>query len=198
MASREERKKIRIETIDNNQTHLCLGFPGVAYPDKRRSTALCLSAYLGGGMSSVLFQKIREEKGLAYSVYAYNDIFRDSGVFGTYLGTDSSRLNQALKIVLTQCHQMRKTKLSSLSLDKVKSQLKGQITIALESTASRMTRLGRQELMEGRYTSLKQTLNEIDAITPRELQELANQFFDESKMAIAVLGPVELNALDHV
>ena len=161
-------------------------------------TALALSTYLGAGMSSVLFQKIREQLGLVYTVYTFNDFYRDAGIFGSYLGTSEPNLRKAVDIVLKECYRMKKSRMSAAALDKVKAQLKGHITISLESTASRMSRLGRQELVTGRYQTLRQTLNEINRITPSALMELANRIFDPSQLALAVLGPANKDAFDHV
>ncbi|MEA1979870.1 MAG: pitrilysin family protein [candidate division Zixibacteria bacterium] len=196
--TRNETKKKIIEQIDNNQTHLAIGFPGISYSDKNRMASIALSTYLGGGMSSVLFQKIREQKGLAYSVFAFNDVYRDTGIFGAYLGTDRNNLKLALDILLKECLRMKKNRLTNSKLDLIKAQIKGQITLGLESTTSRMLRLGRQELMMGRLVTLPQTLELIDQITSSDILELSNRIFDLSRMTVAVLGPVEKSDLDHV
>ncbi len=196
--TRNETKKKIIEQLDNNQTHLAIGFPGVSYSDKNRMASIALSTYLGGGMSSVLFQKIREQKGLAYSVFSFNDVYRDTGIFGAYLGTDRNNLKLALDILLKECLRMKKNRLTNSKLDLIKAQIKGQITLGLESTTSRMLRLGRQELMMGRLVTLPQTLELIDQITSSDILELSNRIFDLSRMTVAVLGPVEKSDLDHV
>ncbi|MDZ4723025.1 MAG: pitrilysin family protein [candidate division Zixibacteria bacterium] len=197
-AKRSLEKNISITSSTNNQTHFCLGFPGVSYGSKDRMTALALNAYLGGGMSSVLFQKVREEKGLAYSVYTFHDFQRDTGIFGAYLGTDVDHLQQASDIVLAECRRMKRTKLTAEKLDPVKAQIKGQLTLSLESTSNRMNRIARLELLLGRFQPLSETLKEIDRVTPSQVLELANRLFDDSKMAVAVLGPADKQALAHV
>ncbi len=195
--SRNTDKKTVIKTIDNNQTHLCIGFPGLSYGAPERIAAMAMGAYLGGGMSSVLFQKIREQKGLAYAVFAYNDVYRDTGSFGAYVGTDKKNLNLAFDILLKECYRLKKTKLSSERLNQVKEQIKGQITLSLESTTSRMSRLGRQEIMIGRIVPLEDTLELIDKVTPKDLLSLSNQFFDESKLVVTILGPVEKSDFNY-
>lgn len=195
---RQQIEKLNIKTLDNNQTHVCIGFPGTHYASKHRTASIALGAYLGGGMSSVLFQKIREERGLVYSVFTYNDCYRDTGMFTTYLGTDHTHVKEAIEIILVEYRRMKKRKLSSLKLDQIKQQLKGQITLALESTSARMNRLGRQELVLGRHITLSETLNEIDQVTSSDILELANLFFDESQKSIAILGQADKSELDGV
>jgi len=195
---RRVSKKIEIKSNKNQQTHVCLGFPGVELASKDKMTALSLSTYLGAGMSSVLFQKIREQLGLVYTVYTFNDFYRDTGIFGSYLGTSKPNLKRAVDIILKECYRMKKSRISTDTLDKVKAQLKGHITLAMESTSSHMSRLGRQELVTGKYQTLRQTLNDINRITPSNVMELANRIFDPSQLAVAVLGPADKDVFDHV
>lgn len=191
------KKNIKLKNTRNNQTHLCLGFPSMGYSSKEKIPAYALSAYLGGGMSSVLFQKIREERGLVYSVYTYLDAYSDSGIFGAYLGTDKTHIKEAYEICLKEFKKIKQKKISSLKLDQIKAQLKGNITLSLESTSNRMNRLGRQELMINKYVSIKQTLKDIDKITATEVRDLANKIFDYSKLSVAVLGPSRKSDLSY-
>ena len=197
-AAREKEQSVQITTNDNNQIHLCLGYPGVNYTSKDKLTALAMHVSLGGGMSSTLFQKIREEKGLAYTVFTYLDIYRDAGVFGAYLATDKKNLQAAVDISLKQMENLKKKRLTEDALDKVKAQLKGQLTLGMESTSSRMNRLARNEIMLGTYNPLKKTLKSIDRITTSDILALSNSLFDRSKLALAVLGPVGKDDLKNV
>lgn len=189
-AERSQPKQVVVETDKNNQTHLCIGFPGISYSSRYRYGILGLSTHLGGGMSSVLFQRIREQRGMAYSVYTFHDFYRDAGVFGAYAGTDAAHVEAAFDVMLKECRKLRRRRLSGVALDHIKAQLKGTLTLAYESTNNRMNRLGRQELMQGEYQNLRTTLRRIEAITAGELLEIANLVFDESSIAVAVLGPV--------
>ncbi|MBI5266746.1 MAG: insulinase family protein [candidate division Zixibacteria bacterium] len=182
-----------MQTDDNRQTHFCLGFPGVGYNTPDRITAMVASAYLGGGMSSVLFHRVREEKGLAYTVYTFTDFYRDGGLFGVYLGTDKTHLRKAFDIVMAECRKLKKKTMSSAELDKIKAQIRGQIILSMESSSNRMNRIARFELMMGRYLTYRESLREIERITPAKVREIANRLFDESRLAITVLGPVEKN-----
>ncbi|MBK7141386.1 MAG: insulinase family protein [bacterium] len=188
--------KINIESNRSKQTHVCIGFPALPYESTERMTLLALSSYLGGGMSSVLFQKIREDRGLAYSVYTFNDFYRDTGIFGIYLGTDQKHLNKGVDLILTELKNMRKKKLATSDLNKLKSQMKGHLILSQESTNSRMNRLARQELLIGGYQPLTDMVTEIEAVSAKRLQDLANRIFDESRAVAAVLGPVPKGALD--
>lgn len=195
-ATEPTERRINIETNSQKQTHLCLGFPALPYESEERMTLLALSSYLGGGMSSVLFQKIREDRGLAYSVYSFNDFYRDTGIFGVYLGTDKKHLSKGVELILAELKTMRKKRLASSDLNKLKSQMKGHLILSQESTNSRMNRLARQELLIGTYQPLTDMVTDIEAVSAAKLQALANRLFDLSRAQVAVLGPVAKGALD--
>jgi len=198
LAERTKQKCLTVDSNGQNQSHLCIGFPGINYRDPLRTAVIALSTYLGGGMSSVLFQKIREQKGLAYTVYTYHETFRDAGIFGAYVATEPKSLTEALGVMLKECNKLKKKKLSALTLDQIKAQLKGNLTLAMESTSARMNRLARQELVLGRFYSLDQTLKEIDSLKSTDILKVANLMFDNDKLAIAVKGPADKKALENV
>ncbi|RKX24232.1 MAG: insulinase family protein [Candidatus Zixiibacteriota bacterium] len=197
-AIRMNPQRVLIESEDSNQTQFCVGFPGVSYRDNDKMAVLALATHLGGGMSSVLFQKIREQRGLAYSVYCYHDFFRDHGLFGVYLGTDQTHLRQAYDLIIAECRRMKRHRLSSVVLDQAKAQLKGHLTIGLEATTNRMARLGRRELVGENYQSLEQSIKQIDMVTPSDVQSLAVRVLDESQMTVTALGPVEKGTFDDI
>jgi predicted Zn-dependent peptidase len=198
--SAEKTRSATVKVVRDKgaQTHLCLGLPGVAYGDANRMAVHSLVTYLGGGMSSVLFQKIREEKGLAYSVYCFHDYYADAGIFGTYMGTDGKAVPAALDIIRREFNKVKKRKLDSARLEQVKAQMKGQVMLALESTYNRMSRIARMELVMGQYLPLAATLKAIDAITPSDVLAQANAILHENAMAIAVLGPVKASVIRDV
>jgi len=197
-AVRSQDRVVEVVRDEGAQTHFCLGMPGLSYGDMARMAVQVMNTYLGGGMSSVLFQKIREEKGLAYTVFTYHDFYRDGGVFGTYLGTDGRFLPQAYEIILKEFRKLKKSKLSTLRLEQIKAQLKGHVILALESTYNRMSRIARLEMMFGKYITLSETLKTIDDVTAADVLEQANRVLDESQMALAVLGPVDQDVLKDV
>jgi len=197
-AERTREKDVKVVRIRNKQAHLCLGFPGVGYSDEMKLAAQALNIYLGDGMSSVLFQKIREERGLAYSVYTYNDHYRDNGLFGVYLGTDDQRLRQAFELIMKELKLARKRKISGSLLEQIKAQLKGHLILGMESTSGRMSRIARQELINARYQTTKQLINKINRISGSSILEVANRILDDSRMAVTALGPVNRDIFSDV
>ncbi len=194
-AVRTPGRHITILNEDISQTQLCLGFPGLPYPDRRKMAMMVLAAHLGGGMSSVLFQEIREKRGLAYSIYSYHDFYKDTGIFGCYLGTDAKHAPNACEIILKECRRTARKKLTDNVLSQVKAQIKGHLTLGMESTSSRMSRLGRLELMIGSYVGLDEALAAIDEVTAKDVLEMAQLTFDTQQLAVAALGPIEQQAL---
>ena len=190
-ADRKKPREIVVTQVDNNQTHLCLGFPGVSYTAPDKYTALALNTYLGGGMSSILFQRIREQKGLAYNIYSFVDAYHDDGLFGAYVGTDAKKVRQAYDLILNEFRRLTNRALTTSQVERIKAQLKGSLILAYESTTNRMNRLARQELMNEGYHTLRQTILRIERVSPSDILELANRLFDENKLAVAVLGPVD-------
>lgn len=197
-AQRAVRKRVDVVRDKGTQTHVLVGFPGVPYGSLDRMPLTTLTAYLGGGMSSVLFQKIREERGLAYTVYCFHDFYRDSGVFGTYLATDGKYLPKAMEIIRREFAKVRKNRLPKVRVEQVKEQIKGQMILGMESTYSRMSRIARLELMHGRYVSLQETLKAIDQVTASDVLRMANEVLDDEQMAVSVLGPVKKDVLKDV
>ncbi|UCD64217.1 MAG: insulinase family protein [Candidatus Zixiibacteriota bacterium] len=197
-AQRSEPTSVGLQRSSNKQVHLCLGYPGIEYGSRDRIAASALQTYLGGGMSSVLFQKIREEKGLAYTVYMFNEMLRDAGVLGAYVATDKDNLKACLEIALKELDRVRRRRLPTTRLDKVKAQMKGQVTLGLESTSSRMSRLARIELVLGTYIPIRKTLQSIDKVTSSDILRLANEHFDNSQIALAALGAADRSTIDDV
>jgi predicted Zn-dependent peptidase len=182
----------------SNQAHLCLGFPGLNFGHEDRFALLCLNTYLGGGMSSVLFQKVREDKGLAYTVYSFADFYRDSGVFGIYLATEKSRARQAMDIVVDELKKIKRRKLTTAQLDTIKTQIKGNLLLGLESTTGRMNRLGRFESLTGKYLSMEDTIRAIDRTRVSDIIAVANNIIDAKKMTITSLGPIKNSDLSAI
>jgi len=190
-AERPSGPQVCFQPDDNAQTQLCVGFPGIPFVHRDRMPVILLASYLGGGMSSVLFQKIREQRGLAYSVYCYHDAFADAGLFAVYLGTDQQHLRQAFDLILVECRRMKKRCLDAAALGAIKAQVKGHLTLGMESTAARMTRLGRQELLLGKYLSLEESLAEIERVSAEDIQRAAHLVLDESRITLTALGPAD-------
>jgi predicted Zn-dependent peptidase len=180
------------------QTHVCLGLPSLPFTHPQKYTALVLGTILGGGMSSRLFQKIREELGLAYNVYSFSDFFEDSGVFGIYLGTNQEKLIPAVNSILKEISSIKKKKISQKELNHAKYQLRGGLILGAESTASQMNRLARHELFFEDYFSLDKTISLIDKVKAKDVTEVSNQLLDSDKLCVTVLGPVDHKILSKI
>jgi predicted Zn-dependent peptidase len=173
-----------------SQTHVCIGFPSINFSDKRKYHALLLNTMLGSGMGSRLFQTVREDRGLAYTIYSYQDFYLDTGVFGLYVGTDSNKTAEAINLVLKELAEVRDDAITEEELERAKSQLKGSLILSLEGTYSRMNRLGRLELFQHTFVPLEQSAREINAVTLNDVRAIARQLFRESTLSMVVLGPV--------
>lgn len=180
------------------QAHISLGVPTFPYSDRRRYALLVLSNILGGGMSSRLFQSIREKLGLAYSVYSFIDFFQDAGIFGIYMGTHKSNAVRVVELVLKEIRRFEKNGLSSTELSEAKHQLKGSLVLALENTSQRMNRLARSELFLRDYLELDEIIDSINRVRTKDLVGLAAELFRPERLSVVALGPLAKNALNQV
>lgn len=169
------------------QNHICMSFPGIAMTDKRIYAMVLLNNTLGGGMSSRLFQEIREKRGLAYSVYSYHSSHADSGMFTVYAGTAPKQTKEVLDVTLDVLSQMIANGMTESELTKGKEQLKGSLILSLESTSSRMNRLGKNELMLGRHYTLDELLERIDSVSMKDVETLLDEMFN-TPFALAMVG----------
>ena len=171
------------------QTHVVLGSPTVPYSDARRYAIVLVGVLLGGGMSSRLFQRVREELGLAYAVYGFQSFHVDTGLHGVYVATAPATAKQAVDAIQEELARVAREGLSEPDIASAKSQLKGQITLSLESPSSRMYRAAGTELYGEPYRTLDETLALIDAITPDEVASVSREFFAPERQTILSLGP---------
>ena len=178
----------RMVKRDSEQVNVVLGLPGLARDDERRHAMNVLNAVLGGGMSSRLFQEVREKRGLAYSVYSYHQQFADTGVFGVYAGCPPTRFEDVVALCREQLADVRAHGITDAEIARGKGQVRGGLVLGLEDTGSRMSRVGRAELVHGRILSVDEILQRIDAVTARDIQEVAAQVLD-GPLSIAAVGP---------
>ncbi|HEY6219628.1 MAG TPA: insulinase family protein, partial [Gemmatimonadaceae bacterium] len=171
------------------QTHIVIGTDAVRHSDPRRLPFLLLSMLLGGGMSSRLFQRVREELGLAYSVYTYQSFHADTGMHGVYVGTGPSTASQAYDAIRRELSDVAEHGLPDDEIAMGKQQLKGQITLSLESVSSRMYRAAAFELYGEPYRSLDELLALVDSITSEQIAGVAREYFDPDRMTVISLGP---------
>jgi predicted Zn-dependent peptidase len=175
---------------DLEQVHLCIGVPSLPIAHERRFAIAVLNNLLGGGMSSRLFQNIREKEGLAYAVFSELTPYSDAGMFTVYAGTGKETIGQVLDMTVAEFRSMKESPVSEEELRRAKNHLKGSLMLSLESTSSRMSNLARQELYFHRFSSLDEILASIEAVTREDVQSLARQFFQPERMAVTVLGPI--------
>ena len=169
------------------QNHICLSFPGCSIADPQLYAMILLNNALGGGMSSRLFQEIREKRGLAYSVYSYHTSYADSGLFTVYAGTAPKQTKDVLDLTLEQLNDLAAKGLTDAELHRGKEQLKGSLILSLESTSSRMNRLGKNELMLGRHYTLDEMLERIDAVSMNDIRDMTKRMLSVP-FAVAMVG----------
>ena len=177
------------EHRDTAQTHIVFGTDTFPLRDPRRFPLAILTNAFGGGMSSRLFQRVREELGLAYAIFAYKHFYQGSGQLGVYIGTQSSTADQAVEAIRGEYARLAGEGLPSAELTNGKQQLKGQIMLSLESPGARMARLAGFTLYEDRYRPLDDMLAEIDRITPEQVTAVAREFFAPERQTVLRLGP---------
>jgi predicted Zn-dependent peptidase len=173
---------------EGHQTHIVLGSPSVPYGDPRRYAVSLVSLMLGGGMSSRLFQRVREELGLAYSVYSFQSFHHDSGLQGIYAGTSPETSGRALEEIFRELSRMAAEGFPAEEIEAGKSQLKGQLTLSLESPASRMFRVASAALYGEPFLPLDEVLARIDAITPAQVAEACSALFPPERQTVVTLG----------
>ncbi|MBI5059244.1 insulinase family protein [candidate division KSB1 bacterium] len=182
-------RKLRRFPRPIQQAHMVMGTRGLPYGSLDRFTMSVMNTVLGGGMSSRLFQNIREKHGVCYSIYSFTDSMADTGAVGVYLATDRERVDKARKLVLKEFEALRETPLTKAEIDGVKTQLKGNIMLGLENVSNRMMRLGRMEIYLGRYHSLEDVSRQIDVVTPAKVQKLARQLWTADRMVTTIVEP---------
>jgi predicted Zn-dependent peptidase len=173
------------------QVHLCLGVPSHPLPHRERFTWYVLNTLLGGGMSSRLFQNIRERQGLAYAVFSELSPYRDTGCLSVYAGTSRESARRVVESVLKEFRELKDQPVGEEELRRAKDYLKGSLVLGLESTSSRMSGLARNEMYFGRFFSLDELVESIEAVAADSLQELARTFFDSRQIALTILGNLE-------
>jgi predicted Zn-dependent peptidase len=174
---------------DSAQTHIVFGMPTMAHSDPRRYALVLASMMLGGGMSSRLFQRVREELGLAYSVYTFHSFYPDTGVHGVYVGTAPETAASAASAIREELARIAEEGLSEADVATGKGQLKGQVTLSLESVTSRMYRAAGVALYDEPYKTLDQVLASIDAITTEQVMAVCAEFFAPAAQTVVSLGP---------
>jgi predicted Zn-dependent peptidase len=172
------------------QAHLCLGLKGISLGHKDRYAAHTLNALLGGNVSSRLFQEVREKRGLAYSIYSYLSSYSDGGTLTVCAATRPREAPRVIELVCREIRRLRTAGVDRQELERARNQMKGGLMLSLESTHSRMSKLAKDELQQGRYTSLEEMMAEIDRVSEGQILQLSRELLDLSCLAVTALGPV--------
>jgi predicted Zn-dependent peptidase len=173
---------------DTEQAHLCLGYKGLPVGNEHIYSLIVLNNVLGGSMSSRLFQEVREQRGLAYSVYSYHSSYKDSGMLTIYGGTGSGQLNVLYETIQSTLNTLMDKGITSRELSNSKEQIKGNLMLSLESTNSRMSRNGKNELLLKRHRTLDEILESIEEVTEESVNELGRKLFD-TDLSISLVSP---------
>ncbi|HEY6395398.1 MAG TPA: pitrilysin family protein [Candidatus Binataceae bacterium] len=173
------------------QAHICLGCPGLGITDPLRYAGYVLNSALGGGMSSRLFQEVREKRGRVYSIYSFMSSYADCGYLGVYAGTNPEWVDEVLDVTLKELRKFAREGLSTAELARAKSQIKGNMLLGMESSDSRMNRLARNEIYFYRDIPLEELAAGIDTVTNDQLIELAQSWFRPGQMAMVLLGDIK-------
>ncbi|HZY96530.1 MAG TPA: pitrilysin family protein [Candidatus Cybelea sp.] len=176
---------------DSEQAHVVVGTRGIDVRDERRYALSLLDTVLGGGMSSRLFQEIREQRGLVYSVYSFQAAYRRAGLFGVYAGASPENAQPCIDVILEQFARVRGTSIEQDEFQLAKEHIKGSLTLSLESSSSRMIRLGRNEFALGRHVSHEEIEQRIDAVTADDVQQLARELLLPENLGLCIIGPVD-------
>src|SRR6476646_8875117 len=173
------------------QTHMCLGVPSYPLPHAERFACYVLNTLLGGGMSSRLFQNIRERQGLAYAVFSELNPYRDTGCLSIYAGTSVESARKVVESITREFRQLKEQRVTDEELRRAKDHLKGSLMLGLESTGSRMSNLARQEMYFGKFFTLDELLESIEIVTADDVRRIAQTFFDPKQIALTILGNLE-------
>lgn len=176
---------------DTNQAHLCLVTRGISSKSAHRYAASLISNVLSGGMSSRLFQKIREERGLVYSVYSYNLKFSNCGLMVVYAGTTAEKYKEVLELIYNELKDIKENGITDIELEKAKNKLKSEVIFGTESISNRMIRLGTSYLDERQIYNLEETIKKIDSVNMDEIKKAATFMFDEKYYSHTVVGNIE-------
>jgi predicted Zn-dependent peptidase len=180
-----------VKRKDTEQAYVVAGARGLSARDERRYTLSVLDTVLGGGMSSRLFQEVREKRGLAYSVYSFQQGYRDAGLFGVSAGTAPANVQECVDVVFEQLAKLAEGGPSDAEIALAKEHLKGSLTLSLESSSSRMIRLGRSEFNFGRQFGIEEVEARVDAVERDDVLRLAAELFAPQNLGLCVLGPLD-------
>jgi predicted Zn-dependent peptidase len=188
-------RSVVVRSDDTEQANIVLGGHSLSRHDPRRFAVGVLSAALGGGMSSRLFQRVREERGLAYSVYSFASTYADAGMFGVYAGCQPGKTEEVLDLIRAELDAAARGELSEAEIERGKGQMRGGTVLGLEDAGSRMTRIGKSEVAFGEVIGVDELLALVDAVTPADVAEVAADLLCRPR-CLAVVGPFDEHDFD--
>ena len=176
---------------DTEQIQICMGVPGLSQGNEDTYVLYVLNNILGGGLSSRLFQEVRENRGLAYSIYSYHTAYKDGGLFTIYAGTSPSRFEKVIKVIAQELYKCKKFGIGREEMERTKTQIKGNLLLGMESISNRMSRLGRTELCYGRIISAEEIVENTQKVTIDQVLQLCDSLFQKEKFSLTALGPIK-------
>lgn len=182
-------KQVREKNVE--QVHLVLGAPGINETDPDRYKLYVLNSIFGGSMSSRLFQEIRENRGLAYSIFSYATLYKMTGLFAVYAGCGYKDCDTVTRLIIDEIEKLKNKEVTRTELNRAREQLKGNIILSLESINSRMNRMGRNEIYFNRQIPIDEVLDNIDAVSAQDVAFMAGRLFKKGRTAFAIIGPAD-------
>ncbi|MDA8431776.1 MAG: pitrilysin family protein [Nitrospiraceae bacterium] len=189
------QRDVKVFSKEMSEAHICIGVPGVPQASDERYAFFVLNTILGAGVSSRLFQEIREKRGLAYSVYSFTSSFRDTGLWGIYAGVSRKKIREVAELIVAEMVALSGS-LTETELERAKNHLKGNLILGLESTNSRMNNLARQEIYFGAYISPDEIIKSVNMVGMQQIKELSAKLIRKDLFAVTALGPLQKNVLD--
>ena len=191
----EPSARVELTRRDTEQAHILIGGKGLKRDDERRFSFQVLNHIMGSGMSSRLFREVREERGLAYSIYAFRLAYADAGAWGVYVGTTPSQTDTALKVIRDELDKVMEEGVTEDELERAKGSMRGGLALSLEDSNSRMIRLGRDELAGMPHLSTDERLEKLDAVTREDVQQVAREMYSAERL-IGAVGPFDPSDLE--
>lgn len=179
-------------TKDTEQLQVCLGVPGLSQEDPDIYALIVLNNVLGGGLSSRLFQEVREERGLAYSIYSYHTTYIDTGLYTIYAGTSPENFEELIQTIFKQIYSLKTYGIDKEELQRSKQQVKGNLLLGKENTSHRMSRLGKTELCYNRIITVEEIIDSVNKVTSEDVQKVAQRLFVKDAMCLATIGKVQV------
>ena len=191
------QQNVKVYSKDISEAHICIGVPGISQTSDERYAFFLLNTILGAGVSSRLFQEIREKRGLAYSVYSFTASYLDTGMWGVYAGVSRKRIREVAELVIAEMLNLADT-LTETELERAKNHLKGNLILGLESTSSRMNNIARQEMYFGKYISPEEVIKSVEGVKMNQMRELSERLIRRGNFTITAYGPLQKNVLDGI